>query len=289
MRENTPHMKTALPILATVLACLAPGAATAQTFTGSDDFNSPPLNTATWSYNRHLHGDTNGLFSVTTDRLDFTKDAGSDGSMLMGWNQLGSPNYITPASFTTSWVMDLQVTNTMALTSASQFASIGFEITDSNHWYELVFSSTNAAHWFHVEDSGTGIVSPSALGNTDAYLRMTWDANAQILAASYSFDGVNYTEANAFNPVTSWSGVDLNKGFWFEIFALTQGGVTDAITAGTMSADNFSITAVPEPATYAALAGLAALGLAAGARRRTRGTFSRFFKADSRTTDHRGC
>ncbi len=43
-----------------------------------------------------------------------------------------------------------------------------------------------------------------------------------------------------------------------------------AVTVGSAYADNFSVSAIPEPSTYAAFAGLGALGLAFWRRRQVR-------------------
>jgi hypothetical protein len=69
----------------------------------------------------------------------------------------------------------------------------------------------------------------------------------------------------------SWYAAPTN-GYSFRILGLNT---VDTIPAATMYADNFSVTsgatamvAVPEPSTYAACAGAAALGLAFWHRRR---------------------
>jgi hypothetical protein len=262
-------METTKPGFALALVALLTVTAPAQVFVGSEDFNSGlTIPNGNWDYGYRLHGNTNGLLGVTASRLDFTKAAGSDGSYLIGWNNdhsTGTLGSIDPASFTTSWQMDLTVTNTLAVASGTESAVIGFEITDSTHYYEFVLSSTNGGHWFHVEDTGANVINPAATATTDVQLRMAWDAGAQTLSTYYSTDGSTYTLAHSFNPVTTWSGNDLSSGFWFETFALSN--IPDAITAGSMYADNFSLAAIPEPSTHAAICGLGALGLAVRRRR----------------------
>jgi hypothetical protein len=64
------------------------------------------------------------------------------------------------------------------------------------------------------------------------------------------------------------SGAAATNGFFFEVFGSSNAAA--AITSGSMFADNFSVSAIPEPSTYAAMAGAAALGLAFWRRRKSR-------------------
>lgn len=243
----------ALPLLALPLA--------AQVFVGSDDFSSLSIPNNNWDYQQRITGYTgNGLLAVTASRLDFTKGAGN-GSSLIGWNNdhdTGTAGSVVPSSYTTSWQMDLTVNNTLASTTGIS-SVIGFEATDSTgNYYEFVLSSTDSGNWFHVENTGSNLTNPVATDTTDVFLRMTWDAGTQALSSYYSYDGSSYSLANTFNPVGTWNA-NLSNGFWFEVFALSND--PGAISAGSMYADDFSLTAVPEPSTYAALAGLAAFAL----------------------------
>lgn len=260
-------MKKTILHIVSFLAGLLAVSASAQVFVGSDDFSGLSIPGNNWDYQQRITGYTgNGLLGVTANRLDFTKGAGN-GSSLIGWNNdhdTGTLGSVVASSYTTSWQMDLTVTNTQASTTGIS-SVIGFEATDSTgNYYEFVLSSTDGGNWFHVENTGANLVNPVAADTTDVFLRMTWDAGAQTLATYYSYDGSAYSLANTFNPVGTWNA-NLSNGFWFEVFALSND--PGAITAGSMYADNFSLTAVPEPSAYAACAGLAALGLAAWRRR----------------------
>ena len=102
-------------LLALALAGLLVSSASAQPFVGSDDFSNPTASNNKWAYAFRFSG-TNGLMDFSNSRLDFTKDAGS-GSYVLGWDgepsTPGSPPSKTVDSYTTSWVADLTVTNTV--------------------------------------------------------------------------------------------------------------------------------------------------------------------------------
>ena len=107
--------------------------------------------------------------------------------------------------------------------------------------------------------------------NTDVILRLTWDAGAQTLAAAYSLDGSSFASVATFLPVSQWDntgGGNVSNGFNFEVFG--NSNIAGAVSVGSVYADNFAVSAIPEPSTYAALAGLGALGLAFWRRRQAR-------------------
>jgi hypothetical protein len=75
-----------------------------------------------------------------------------------------------------------------------------------------------------------------------------------------------------FLPQSQWdnsnSSLAVNNGFNFGVFGNSD--TPAMIGVGSVYADNFSVSAVPEPSTYAALAGLGALGLVWWRRRQQR-------------------
>lgn len=107
-------------------------------------------------------------------------------------------------------------------------------------------------------------------------LKATYVAATHILSLYYDADGSG--AGRGFELVTSapvdatglnW-GMTNSDAFGFRLAASNNAGstLTDAILAGEMFADNFAAaSAIPEPATYAAVFGVLAL-LAAGWRRR---------------------
>jgi hypothetical protein len=236
----------------------------AQVFVGSDNFDSGSA--TNWNFFYRLSG-SNGVLNFTNQRLDFTTAAGT-GSYFMYWRGNGSVGAAqTSTSYTNSWVADLTVADTF-VPAGSGFASIGLQVEGAGTGYAAVMLQ-NVAGAYLVRAEGTApftFASNSATGfNTNVGLRLAWDAGSHVLSSYYSFDsGATYSPLQSFTPDTQWSVIP-TAGFVFEIFGNTNS--TTAITTG-MYADNFSVSAVPEPSTYAALAGACALGLAIWKRKR---------------------
>lgn len=254
--------------------CLASLPLSAQIFVGSDDFNAGQ--TTKWDYAYRLNGATQGNLSFTNDRLDFTKAGAGAGNFFRLWNSDGTPQpNVTPSSYTTSWTMTMAVTNTLTGLASGEFANIGIQVfNDANSYSALMLTAGSAGYRIQAEGSGFSTVLTSITSNTDVLLRLSWDAGTQALAASYSLDGNSFSAAATFLPLTQWnnSNPDLavNNGFNFGVFA--NSNTSGAISVGSIYADNFSVSAVPEPSTYAALAGVAALGLVWWRRRQQAAT-----------------
>jgi hypothetical protein len=259
-------MKKSTLSLALAFAGLLATSASAQLFTGSDNFDAGT--DAKWGYFFRLSG-SNGDLTFTNQRLDFTKAAGA-GSYVLGWDGDGAGGASrTTASFTTSWVADLTVTNTLSGLTGGDFSTIGFEVAGGAGNYSALMLNANSGGTF-LRTEGTGFSAASvATGDVnDVFLRLAWDAGAQTLNSFYSFDGSSYTALSTFNPGSQWTAGSAANGFYFEV--LGNSNLAGAISGGSMYADNFAVSAIPEPSTYAALAGLGALGLAFWRRRQAR-------------------
>jgi hypothetical protein len=127
----------------------------------------------------------------------------------------------------------------------------------------------------------TAALAPEESFSSFGFDARRWDGNpSPAYTVEYSFDGgSNWTTASsigtsgvldnaAFGDSSDWSSfsqtVSSSTGL-----AANQFVVRFSATGGErIMVDNFTVTAVPEPSTYAALAGLLALGLVMARRRR---------------------
>ena len=243
----------------------------AQVFVGSDDFNSG-FSSAKWDAAYRLNSATQGTLDFSNNRLDFSKAATGVGNQFRLWNSDGNSasSLVTSLSYTSSWVMTMSTTNTLGGLTGSEFATVGIQVfNDNNSYSALMLSATSSGNFIRSEGNGFTAVNTATADNTDVTLRLTWDATAQTLGAAYSLDGSSFTSVATFLPVSQWdnSTNGVANGFNFGVFG--NSNTTAAISVGSVYADNFAVSAIPEPSTYAALAGLGALGLAFWRRRRS--------------------
>lgn len=240
----------------------------AQIFVGSDDFDSG-YSAANWDYVYRLNSATQGTLDFSNNQLDFSKAASGAGNQFRLWNSDGTANpYVTSGSFTTGWTMTMSVTNTLSDLSGGDFTTIGIQVfNDNNSYSALMLSATSSGYFIRSEGNGFTAVNMATADKTDVTLRLSWDATAQTLGAAYSLDGSSFTSVATFLPVSEWdnSTNGVTNGFNFGVFG--NSNTASAISIGSVYADNFSVSAIPEPSTYAALAGLGALGLALWRRR----------------------
>jgi hypothetical protein len=240
-------------------ACLlaafaAAGIACAQSYdfnSGQSDFNA--------TFTSNLPGGATVTYSAT---------AGIGGSGSISTNGVSNQTeiYNTPlanftgASITTSFYFQTRPTLSMAdLVGFGIFSSttqlfdsgdnLGYKINGTNSstllastWYQLVATTTNTGTTFHttlsLQDYGTDGVtltgSPITIGASDS-------APGTLLSTSLVYVGI-------------YGGIGV------------QGGHSP--DAQTTAIDNFSVSAIPEPSTYAAiLGGLTLVGAAARRRR----------------------
>lgn len=154
-----------------------------------------------------------------------------------------------------SW--DMLINGTSGTQIMRALIQVGGSPTDTDNWYvsNPVLSIDVAArnqewHLDSIQASGDWIRMPSYDFATGAF--------------SWPSSGSDKTEADfaAYADYTFYLGA-LPEGtvHGFGLFVDNRAG-------GNMRIDNYTITAIPEPATYAALLGLGALGLIAWRRRR---------------------
>jgi hypothetical protein len=119
---------------------------------------------------------------------------------------------------------------------------------------------------------------------TDVLLKLDYNASTSAFTSAFSFDagatyytfgswtGTGHFGGPATGNTSAWATAP-TTGFGLEIYGALYGdGVSTGPTflSGQAYADNLSVSAVPEPSTYAAIAGLGALGLAFWRRRQSR-------------------
>lgn len=138
-----------------------------------------------------------------------------------------------------------------------------------------------------VQGGGGGTIDtnmPSGMGGyqltqvgTDVALRIDYNSTTMVFSTYFN-------NGSGFQPLASY-GVNGSGGnyqptgwnlgsaapFMVQIMGVGQAGASGgfSISEGTVYADNFSVSAIPEPSTYAAMFGVLAVGFAAWRRRRT--------------------
>ncbi|MCB1104267.1 MAG: PEP-CTERM sorting domain-containing protein [Opitutaceae bacterium] len=262
-------MKTILHRLATGLfvAALLSTTAFAQTFPGSDDFSAGE--SAKWDDEviRFAGATSDGNLGFANGWLEYTKAATAGGTVTNQFIRWNSGNGTSPDmfSYTTSWVMTVDVTNTVV---GGALTSIGIQVSNYNNdgYASIYLAESGNSTDVYARATGTGLSAVSSgtfSDNTDITLRFDWDASNQILSSSYAIDGTTFTSLASY-AVGGWSTAPTD-GFVMGIWA--QSSIAAEITSGQLYADNFAVSAVPEPSTYAAIAGALMLGFAAWKRR----------------------
>lgn len=268
-------------LVSTLAAGLLALSAQAQSFVGTDNFDSNVMG-ANWAIGDFT---VNGALTAANGRVEMSVGDNTGTEAGWHWNPL-----TTPTSWTTSWQATVTVSDTWAGGNNNATTRGYIEIYDpgtSQPFPTLNISlrantdgSGNLSYLVRALDTyGTGstpnVLADAATNNNSAQLRLTFDANTKVATASYSFDsGATFTDlesvdldsgANAWPPA-ALSSLATN-GFGLNIWGYSVGA---DLVQGQVAFDNFSITAVPEPAAWAAIIG--AVGLAGAIWRRRRAT-----------------
>lgn len=270
-------MNTTRTTLALALLLALPLLASAQTLAGSDDFNDGTLTIGSGQRWVSTSGGA-GTFSESGGVLNYTSSG--EGTQLLRWTNLSSVSN----AFANDWTANVTISNNTnpagGYTTAGIEIYTGFEQDSSiyyNAYYAIMVIDNPAnggivTEWAKYDEGLDDLaVTSNFIGTgatSDITLRLDWAAASSVLTASYSSNGIDFTTGQSFNLAGAEAGyaAPYNNTFGLELFARSAGGA--GAVAGGITYDNMGVSAVPEPSTYAALAGLGALGLVFWRRRK---------------------
>lgn len=281
-------MKKSTLLLALALTAGFVSIPAAAQYLGSNDFSADNIG----GLGQYSFTTNPGTLTVANGRLEYSASlADTTRALVM--------NASTNSAYTENWTASLTV-NSLAVPT-NGYTWIGLQVYAANADYGFfgigAYRSSSGQQGILFEKAyyDTGIpdytfvsyIAPET-DFSNVLLRMSNDATTKDVTLGYSLDGgTTYQDATFFNPnqtyssgtyasnmsAGAWTGEPTN-GYSFRILGRYSG--TDVLDGTTLFADDFSvvsgstaISAVPEPSTYAAFAGLGALGLAVW-RRRTR-------------------
>jgi hypothetical protein len=272
-------MKKITSLLALALAGLLVSSAPAQ-YLGSNDFSTDNIG----SLSQYSITTNVGTYTVEQGRLEYSASLTASSRVL---TMNGGVN----AAYTNDWTASLSLTNLAAPTSG--YNLIGMQVFSSNAEYgffniALYRTATGTSGVLFEKGKTTdGTVNTYSFTSyisaqsdfSDVLVRMSNNSTTKDVTLGYSLDGgATYIDTMTFNP-TGGSGT--SAGNWYAAptdgysFRILGRNTVDTIAGDLMFADNFSVvagqtamSAIPEPSTYAAFAGLGALGLAFWHRRR---------------------
>jgi hypothetical protein len=257
-----------LPLLSLGLLVAVP--ASAQ-FTGGDNFATDgSLNTGLWTVTP-ISGTAALTESVTG--LYFSSAGGANDATVLKWN--------APVSNGQDWSVGLNVyrPNTLPLSLAPSHVEIGLVVWAKDatmtgnipdDMFSIAFDAyKDTTYGFGISTSsraGGGSTSHLAMDDSapvqllsGVKLGISYAAVAQTLSAGYSTDGgATWIPVGTVFDTSAWA----SPASAFHVGILASSGNFAVIDpTSQVKALGFSANAIPEPSTYAALAGVTALGL----------------------------
>ena len=273
---NTRH-------LLTLVASLALASVGSAQYLGSNDFSSNNIG----GLGQYSITTNAGAFTVEQDRLEYSASLTASSRVL---NMNASAN----SAYTEDWTASLTLSNLAAPTSG--FNLISMQVFSANADYGffniglyrtatgtsgVLFEKGNTTNGNAATYTFTSYIAAQS-DFSDVLVRMSHNSSTKDITLGYSLDGGStYQTTATFNP--NLTGSSQGAGNWFAAptdgysFRILGRNSVDTIAGDLMFADNFSVvagatamSAIPEPSTYAALAGLGALGLALWRRRQAK-------------------
>lgn len=286
------------PLLLFVASSVAAGLASAQTFLGSDSFsdNTLSLNGNPGSQAAGYWANAvGGTWSETNQRLEWSGTGSGVGIWItpaLSVTGVGAQGLPGGSPFQSSWSAQVSVTDNTALINSNPNYSnslLGLSIYTSGvvsgntvvtGYYSLFLENwgpvgRRARSELSLRDGTGSFVATNNysadLGVSSLTLRFDFDATTKQLVASYRAASPTFIVAATWDldgaaaPLVA----PLNDGLGVRLYAYAN-SVIGTVPSGTMYFDNMSVTAVPEPSTFALLAGLGALGCVGWRRCRPR-------------------
>lgn len=282
-------MKKSTLLLALAFASLLVRSASAQ-YLNALDFSDPSQISSLGNYSI---GANAGTYTVASGRLEYSSSIANTSKVLIVNDSGGS-------SYTQDWTASLTASNLVTAPNDG-YTLMGFQAYSAQsqsgffglYLYRSSSGTTGVIYEKGRSTDGTlgtielvSYVSPTG-DLSDVLLRMSYDSATHDVTLAHSFDnGATYADATYFNPNQTFSsgtwGDNMSAGSWyaeptggfsFRLLGMNTGSL--ALDGSSLFADNFSViggqtamSAIPEPSTYAAFAGVGALGLALWRRRK---------------------
>jgi hypothetical protein len=150
-----------------------------------------------------------------------------------------------------------------SLTQNGTFATISGPATDFGDYKSPTFTAIDITGQTNVT-----VRAKLEAGNTSTGFTVNLISGPGSAVASAYFDATLFNSTNFTTASITWVNGGIFNSSNLRAWQITGGSPTST-TNFRISYDNLSTSAIPEPATYAALFGLGGLGLAAFRRRRT--------------------
>ncbi len=223
----------------------------ADSFSGSDNFNSTSVNSANWITNPTVGGSSinDGLGSLqqTDGVIQYTANNGSGSdTQVWLWN-------VGVASLSTSWTMQMDVSNQVissAVTNSGTSIGIGVADTDNllGNNLTLKLANTHDVQEFSSKSTISGTENgefSSSTTSTEGTLQLSYNATTQLITVGYDQNvGDQFTILYTFDPSTSCSMGTTDSLSFFIV------GSSDSVpveASNEVYGDNFSVQVAPEP------------------------------------------